>query len=294
MNYIMILPDPASYDVLADRMLNSGHLLIAGTTGSGKSVLIDNILWSALGRYFPSTNNENSINFILIDPKKVSLAKYKRVPHTIGYASENDDIIKLLDRVIDIMMSRYDEMQVKNLTMYDGTKILVVIDELADLMTTCKNEVMPRLQRIAQLGRAAKIQLIAATQCPKREIIPAQLTCNFTGRVALHCVNAIESRQIINTSGAELLPQYGSALFQNSNGVIGRFAVEMVPANEINKRIEHWADQYTPSVTYNKRKSKVKEKLLAGCGAFMLFLPYLPQIIVGVLMFLFFGYLLLH
>jgi len=109
-------------------------------------------------------------------------------------------------------------------------------------MVTCKKEVMPKLQRIAQLGRASGIKLICATQSPSRKVIPAELVLNFDGRVALHCVSPIESRQILNRKGAELLPSYGKAL-TFVNGKFYEANIPMIPRTEIDRVIRFWEAQ---------------------------------------------------
>ena len=220
-----------------DLFLSAPHILIGGTTGSGKSVLIDDLVYHLITKYSPS-----KVEFVWIDPKKVSLRKYKNLPHTLRYADEIPDILKALDDVIVTMMDTYTYMQERGLEKDDGTKIVVVIDELADLMVTCKNEVMPKLQRIAQLGRAGNFMLICATQSPSRKVIPAELVLNFDGRVALHCVSPIESRQILNRKGAELLPRYGKAL-SFMDGAYYEANIPMIPREEINRVIKFWEAQ---------------------------------------------------
>ena len=220
-----------------DLFLSAPHLLIGGTTGSGKSVLIDNLVYHMI-----TQNNPSKVEFVWIDPKKVSLRKYKNLPHTLRYVDEIPDILKALDDVIATMMDTYAYMQERNLEKYNGTQIVVIIDELADLMVTCKKEVMPKLQRIAQLGRASGIKLICATQSPSRKVIPAELVLNFDGRVALHCVSPIESRQILNRKGAELLPSYGKAL-TFVNGKFYEANIPMIPRTEIDRVIRFWEAQ---------------------------------------------------
>jgi len=230
------LPD-MDYWVNCDNMLKGSHLLIAGATGSGKSVLLNSIIYTLLAKCSPVS--DKGCQFILIDPKRVELNSYKKLPHTLKYCTENKDIIKALDYTIDIMEYRYKYMQRKHIKLYDDFAIYVIIDELGDLMTTCKKEVMPRLQRIAQLGRAAKIHLIACTQCPNRRVIPAELTLNFTDKVALKCDTAIESKQIINIAGAETLPPHGTAYHRSSNG-LKLVGIPLTPDIELLKRIDFW------------------------------------------------------
>ena len=149
-------------------MLKQHHILIAGQTGSGKSVVINGIMHAALF-YSPY-----KVNFILIDPKRVELVKYKSLPHTIAYASEDEDMVKALQKAMEITEQRYKVMQDMEVTEYDGSDVYVIIDELADLMTTNAKQVTPLIQRLCQIGRAAKVHVIGATQCPLAEVIPTK------------------------------------------------------------------------------------------------------------------------
>lgn len=236
MNYT--LPTPNTHYSFCDLVFEASHVLIGGTTGSGKSVFIDEYIFSLLGRFTPE-----QLKLVLIDPKRVSLYKYKNLPHTISYETENGRIISELDAMINEMERRYTLMQRAGAVEYSGSFIVIVIDELADLMVTCKNDIMPRLQRIAQLGRAARIKLLAATQAPNRKVIPAELVVNFTGRVALRCLSPIESKQIINKAGAEKLPQYGKSIYLHANGKYYEGDVVKVPDVEIQKRVYFWESQ---------------------------------------------------
>ena len=215
------------------RMLRGSHVLIAGATGSGKSVLINSIIYTML------VFNPNQAQLILIDPKRVELVKYRKLPHTIAYETEPAQIVSVLKRSVLLMENRYKEMQRQRVTEYNGAKVYIVIDELADLMTTNQRQVMPLLQRIAQLGRAAKIHLICATQCPNRKVIPAELTLNFTDKVALRCDSAIESRQVIGCNGAEKLPLYGKA-FYKSPGNVRPIIVPYTDEIKLLERVEMW------------------------------------------------------
>lgn len=229
-----VLPTSNIHYRFCDLFLSSPHLMIGGTTGSGKSVLIDDLVYHLI-----ANNSPEKVHFVWIDPKRVSLVKYKNLPHTSRYACDIPDILKALDDVIATMMDTYDFMQTRGLEKFNGTKLVVVIDELADLMTTCRADVMPKLQRIAQLGRASNIMLICATQSPSRKVIPAELVLNFDGRVALRCVSAIESRQILNRKGAELLPRYGKAL-TFVDGKYYEASIPMIPRREIMRIVKHW------------------------------------------------------
>lgn len=254
------LPTPQTGYNFCNLLLDAPHVIIGGATGSGKSVLIDDIIWTVLGQHYPFANDPNGVQMVLIDPKKVTLRKYLGVPHVIDYLTENDEIIAFLDSIIETMMDRYDDMTKKGLELYDGCKILIIIDELADLMTTCKKEFVPRVQRIAQLGRAAKIQIVAATQCPSREIIPAKVTVNFTGRVALRCNNAIESRQLINKNGAELLPRHGKAMYLHADGAYYNAEIDLTSKKALSERIDFWKAQGPLYEAKPKKKATAKPK----------------------------------
>lgn len=227
----MLTPSGTIYRLYAD-MLNQGHVLIAGTTGSGKSVVLNGLISTIL---YDSPGNKA---MVLIDPKKVELAQYKRVPHCIGYA--DSDFIPLLDRVIATMDARFKGMAAQGLKTWNKGTIYVMVDELADLVQGVP-ETLPQLVKIGRLGRAAKIFLIACTQSPNRKVIPAELQVNFTAQLALRCRNKIESRQVIQEPGAEKLPLYGKGLYWTPNFLdIQRVTIPKIDDAEINRLIKHW------------------------------------------------------
>ena len=185
---------------LLDEILSSPHVLIAGMTGSGKSVLLNQLIDRANG------------GLILIDLKKVELYDHK--PRALAYADTASDAIKLLYDVLDGIERRYTKMQAKGLKLWRGSDIYVCIDELADLMITHRKQVEPLLVRIGQIGRSAKVHLIMATQQPAAKVIPTSIKLNCE-RVGLHCMTATQSRQIIEMPGCEELPQYGWCIWKN-------------------------------------------------------------------------------
>lgn len=215
-----------------DELLGKPHLLIAGSTGSGKSVLINSLLYTLL-TYQPSEKQ-----VMLIDPKRVELYAYKRVPHCIGYASETPDIVALLRRACEIMDQRYTEMQKEGKKMYEGSDIYIVTDEFADLMVLTK-DAEPFIQRLGQLGRAARVHMIIATQAPNRTVLKANIILNLTDRIALHCNDPIESKQILGQKGAETLPRYGKCIYKNPEGM-WLCAVPFTPEEDITNRINFW------------------------------------------------------
>ena len=197
---------------LFDDMASQPHLLVAGATGSGKSVVVNGIIYNLLHKSFKAAQ------MVLIDPKRVELVQWQHVPHCIEYASEPSDMIAALENALDITEDRYQEMQRAGLKKYDGGHVYVIIDELADLMTTNKKEVLPLLQRLCQIGRAANVHVIACTQCPLREVIPTAVKVNFDSRVALRTRSAQDSRNILGFSGCEVLPRYGQGYFMCPEG----------------------------------------------------------------------------
>ena len=177
------------------------HLLIAGATGSGKSVTVNGIIYNLL-----STCSPFECSFILIDPKKVELIQYADLPHTVRYASEPADIVRALQLAVDITEDRFRTMQQNRTREYSGPHLYVIVDELADLMTMQKTETLPLLQRLAQIGRAARVHVIACSQNIMAATIPTVLKCNFNTIVGLRTATASQSRYLISATGCELLP----------------------------------------------------------------------------------------
>lgn len=206
MSKTWVTPEGEYYEHIK-HMTQQHHLLIAGCSGSGKSVLINTLINTLL------LESPARLELMLIDPKRVELSEYRKLPHTISYASEHSDIIKLLQSAVALMERRYKEMQRKRLKLYEGKHLYIIFDEFGDLMTTSKKQVEPLIIRLAQLGRAAKVHLILATQNPSRQTITAGIKVNITASVALRCREPIESRMILGCKGAELLPQYGQGYY---------------------------------------------------------------------------------
>ena len=201
MEKVWNLPSGKRY-TLYKNMLEGGHLLIAGATGSGKSTVICGLIDTAI------YDSPARAEFILIDPKRVDLQEYRYLPHTLHYATEPKQIADSLRHALEIMENRYTDMQRRRLKEFDGGRIYVIIDELADLLTDPANKraFSPMIQRLAQLGRAAHVTVICATQCTLRSVISTEIKCNFGGRLALRTATAQDSRNIIDMKGAETLP----------------------------------------------------------------------------------------
>lgn len=229
------LPKGNFYTLFED-MAKQNHLLVAGATGSGKSVVINGIITTLLYKA------PFQAQFILIDPKRVELSPYKNLPHTIRYASEPRDMVEALQLAINICDRRYREMQDKGQRLYNGSDIYVIIDEYADLMTTLKSQTAHIIRRLAQIGRASRIHLIIATQCPLKEIIDTPIKCNIDSRVGLRTRSAQDSRNILGYSGLEELPEYGQGIYMTPKGD-DLWNIPYVDEKEQNRLIGWWMNQ---------------------------------------------------
>ena len=221
------------YYKLYKDMLDQPHLLVAGATGSGKSVVINALMYTALH------DSPAAVQFILIDPKRVELVDYARLPHTLKYSSEPGEMVQALELAMQITERRYKSMQRKRLKKYPGGAVYVIIDELADLMTTNRKQVQPLLQRLCQIGRAANVHVIAATQCPLSSVIPTPIKVNFDARVALRTRSAQDSRNILERKGCERLPRYGQGYYMTPAGCT-LYNIPMIDTSDIARLVQYW------------------------------------------------------
>ncbi len=198
------------------------HLLVAGATGSGKSITIHSILISLLYKNSPTT-----LKLILVDPKRVELSTYEGLPHlATSVITENKKAINALRWAITEMDRRYDILLKagrRDIASYNKSGpeeplpyLIIVVDELADLMTSYGREVEGSIVRLAQMARATGIHLILSTQRPSVEIITGLIKANITSRIALQVASQVDSRTILDTSGAEKLLGGGDLLFISS------------------------------------------------------------------------------
>lgn len=220
-------------------MMQQSHLLIAGATGSGKSVLINGLISTAV------YDSPAVARFILLDPKTTELWQWAKLPHTISYSYETADMIKALKNAVDIMGARLQHMHAVGERLWSGAQVYIIIDELADLLTTCKADVVPLLQRICQLGRAAGIHCIAATQCLLASVLPTQVRVNFASIVCLRTATKQQSRFIVDKTGAEQFPDpkaEGKALALYRKGAdITQLQLYMVPDDEQARLVSWWS-----------------------------------------------------
>lgn len=218
------------------------HLLIAGATGSGKSVVLNGIMHCLLCSYSPF-----ECQFTLIDPKKVELIAYKELPHTVQYASEPADMIRALQVSLDITEERFRRMQADRVKEYQGGHLYVIIDELADLMTAQKKEALPLLQRLAQIGRAARVHVIACTQNVLAVTIPTVLKCNFSTILGLRTATAQQSRYLIASAGCELLPdpkrEGKGYAFLRDGADLQKYQIPKYEDEEIDDLVRYWTSE---------------------------------------------------
>lgn len=228
------------YFRLYSMALNNPHLLIAGATGSGKSVFISGMIQVIMYR-FP-LDIKNGAYIICIDPKRVELSQYKKLPHCLCYASEPNEFVPALNYAMDIVENRYKKMQKQGVKLWQGADTYIIIDEFADLMTTQRRQVQPLIQRLAQIGRAAKVHIVLATQTPIAKVLPTEIKCNFDSRVGLRTRSAQDSRNIIGESLLETLPKYGQCYYMTPDEET-LYNVPMVDEAELERLITHWMAQ---------------------------------------------------
>lgn len=215
------------------------HLLIAGATGAGKSVALNGIIYSLLATHSPYT-----CKFVLIDPKKVELSQYRDLPHTVRYACDHPDIVRALQWALDETDRRFGFMQNAQSREYAGSHLYIVIDELADLMVSIKNETLPLLQRLAQIGRAARVHIIACSQNIMAQTIPTVLRCNFSTILGLRTCNKQQSRFLINSPGCETLPNprtegIGFGFVRDGADLL-KIRIHRHTDGEINNLVSYW------------------------------------------------------
>jgi S-DNA-T family DNA segregation ATPase FtsK/SpoIIIE len=225
-----ILGKTVSGDPCIVDLASMPHILIAGATGSGKSVVVHALISSILYRMPP-----DRVKFTMIDPKRLELPSYSSIPHIYDprhspiqaeVITDSKQAAKALVRLVKVMEHRYDlfaKANVRNIDSYNTKRaaaglppeyyLVVIIDELADLMLTSPKEVEDSIQRLAQMARAVGIHLVLATQRPSVDVITGVIKANLPARIALRVSSAIDSRVIVDTVGAECLLGKGDMLY---------------------------------------------------------------------------------
>lgn len=228
------------FPALYNDMLNQIHLLIAGAAGSGKSTVVNGLIYTAL-YHSPAT-----AQFVLIDPKGTELDEYKHLPHVVQYAETPGDCITTLDNVMRITRTRFNNMKRKGLREFDGSHIYVIIDELMYLFnqSAVKRRAIALLQDILVIARAARVHIIACTQNPTTATIPATLRCNFDARLGLRTTTAQDSRNIMGFKGCECFPapkRAGRALgYYMHDGDVELYDLPKVQDADRARMIDYW------------------------------------------------------
>ncbi len=241
--------DVSGIPVVAD-LARMPHLLVAGTTGSGKSVCI-----SAMIACLIMNNSPADLRMAILDPKKVELIRFNGLPHLLGQVETTVDRMQAVLRwAVVEMESRYKLLETQKARDIDSfnrkmqrkgmeplPRIVVLIDEMADLMMAAPEQTEQSVVRLAQMARGVGVHLVVATQRPSTDVLTGVIKANFPARIAFTVASAIDSRVILDTSGAETLLGRGDMLFMNSdNPVPQRVQGAMVTDNEIDKLVTFW------------------------------------------------------
>ena len=255
----------AGYPIVGD-LVSMPHLLIAGTTGSGKSVCINTLILSILYKHTPET-----CKLILIDPKMLELSVYQGIPHLLSpVITEPKKATSALKWTVNEMETRYRKMTeegVRNISSFnekakkEGKKvmpyIIVVVDEMADLMMVSGKQVENYIQRLAQMARAAGIHIIMATQRPSVDVITGTIKANFPTRISFQVTSKIDSRTILGEQGAEQLLGKGDMLFMSSASRTVRIHGPYISDSEIEKVSTFLRSQGSP--TYIDDITKIED-----------------------------------
>ncbi|MEX2052145.1 MAG: DNA translocase FtsK 4TM domain-containing protein [Candidatus Paceibacterota bacterium] len=246
------------------------HVLVAGTTGSGKSVTIHSMITSLLYR-----NGPDDLKFIMIDPKRVELTLYKNIPHLLTpVITEAKKTILALKWAAKEMNRRYDILEaevVRDIESYhnnvvgkknnqkneDGSPaeaermpyIVIVIDELADIMSSYPRELESAIVRLAQMSRAVGIHLVLSTQRPEVNVITGLIKANIPARVALKVSSQIDSRTILDAGGAEKLLGAGDMLYSSGDAQPERLQSAFISETEVKNVVKYLADTYKDEIT---------------------------------------------
>ncbi len=263
-NLVFVVGQKISGEMVIEDLTKLPHLLVAGTTGSGKSVFLHTLIASLLFRYGPEY-----LRFIMVDPKMVEFGRYDGIPHLLTSETivNTTDALAAMDYLIAEMESRYQLLRqngVSNIAEYNAKinpkltqrlpYLVLIVDELADLMSVSKKSCEAKLQRLAQKARAAGIHLVLATQRPDVQVISGTIKTNFVCRIALKVASYQDSGTILNGGGAEKLLGHGDMLYMNpSSSDLWRIQGAYLSNEEIRNLIDFVKEQnesyYDPKVS---------------------------------------------
>ncbi len=249
------LGQDVSGHAVAASLARMPHLLVAGATGSGKSVCINAIICSLMFQYTP-----DQLRFVMVDPKRVELTGYNGIPHLIdSVVTDIEKVTAVLHWATTEMDRRYKDFEkagARNIDVYNARRqadgksimpyIVVIIDELADIMMMAPEEVEKSLVRLAQMARATGIHLIIATQRPSVNVVTGLIKANFPSRIAFAVTSQIDSRVILDTPGAERLLGRGDMLFMRPDSAkLARLQGAFVSDAEVVRIVRYWRGQGT-------------------------------------------------
>ena len=252
---ILLGKDVSGEAVVAD-LTKMPHLLVAGASGKGKSVCLNSIINGLL-----MTRTPEQLRMILVDPKRTEFSSYKSMPHllvpVVVEAKKVLGALRWAAKEMEQRLKRFSEVGARDIIEFNDASdekvpyIVVVIDELADIMTLCGRDVEPVLGRLMALARATGIHLIIATQRPDVKTISGTIKANIPGRVALGTANATDSRTILDESGAELLCAKGDMLYKSDEGLV-RTQGALITKGELSRIMEfivkQWPSQIDESI----------------------------------------------
>lgn len=240
--------DNTGYPLIAD-LVDAPHMLVAGTTGSGKSVLLNTIICGLLVRRTPAR-----LRLVMIDPKRVELSQYKGIPHMERPPIKTaEEAVEVLEKLVAVMERRYQAMERRGLKNVKGLelefpRVVVVVDEFADLMLTAKKKIETPIVRLAQLGRAAGIHLIIATQSPRKDVLTGLIKANVPTRIALTTADQRESLVILDHGGAEKLQGRGQGILKMpARGGETELRAAWLPDGDIGAICDYWRRYPAPS-----------------------------------------------
>lgn len=262
--------DVGGVPVFAD-LAKMPHLLVAGTTGSGKSVGLNTFVLSLIAR-----KNPDELKFVMIDPKRIEFAAYNNQKYMLyPVVTENSQAVAALENLVDEMERRYalfEEGFSKNIVSYNQTAdkklpyIVCVIDEFADL-TVADKKTAALVQRLAQKARAAGIHLIMATQRPSVDVVTGVLKANFPTRMAYKVATGADSRTILDETGAENLIGRGDALFLAADGNLLRVHGAYISDVGINEMLKPYQAKVAPMPVPETAKAVIQNKKKSEKGA---------------------------
>jgi len=257
--------DTAGKSLIAD-LDGMPHLLIAGTTGSGKTVCVNSIVMSIL---YSATPQE--VKFVMIDPKMVELATFNGLPHLLcPVITNHKKVSAALNWVVNEMEERYNLLAsagVRNIEAYNDKKekipyIVVIIDELADLMAIAAVQIENAITRLAQLSRAVGIHLILATQRPSVDVITGVIKANFPARISFKVASKVDSRTVLDMNGADKLVGKGDMLFlKPGDAKPTRAQGSLIQDKEIERVVEFIRQQQEPIYDENLMKEQEKKAI---------------------------------